>query len=264
MVFMQLKGKRIIVTGGASGIGAGTIKAYVREGAIVSALDIADDLGKKVVEEANALGTGKATYYHCNIANPEEVFSVFEQAAKEMGGLDVLAHVAGIESLKPAEDYTPEDLSFVWGVNINGMIYTNQAACKIMKEQEGEGAIINFASDVALAGQPNGALYATAKGAVLSWTRTIAYEWAMKYDIRCNCVNPTMKTPMYQEYLDNLEEEARAKFLAAERMKVPMRGEMGDVDRDMAPVMVFLASDASGYINGQIIAVNGGRNMLRG
>ena len=172
--------------------------------------------------------------------------------------------MAGVESLKKAEDYKPEDMDFVWGININGMIYTNQAACKIMKEQDGEGAIINFASDVALAGQPNGALYAASKGAVLSWTKTIAYEWAMQYNIRCNCVNPTMKTPMYQEYLDNLQEEERAKFLAAERMKVPMRGEMGDVDRDMAPVMVFLASDASGYINGQIIPVNGGRNMLRG
>ena len=72
-----------------------------------------------------------------------------------------------------------------------------------------------------------------------------------------------MKTPMYQEYLDNLE-EARVKFLAAERMKVPMCGEIGDVDRDMAPVTVFLVSDASGYINGQIITVNGGRKMLRG
>lgn len=261
---MQLKGKRIIVTGGASGIGASTVRAYVREGAIVSSLDISDALGKKVVEEANALGVGKATYYHCNIANHEEVFSVFNQAAKDMGGLDVLAHIAAIESMKPAEAYTLEDLNLVWNININGTIFTNQAACKIMKEQEGEGAIINFASDVALAGQPNGASYATSKGAVLSWTRTIAYEWAMKYNIRCNCVNPTMKTPMYQQYLDTLEEEERAKFLAAEKMKVPMRGEMGNVDRDMAPVMVFLASDASGYINGQIIPVNGGRNMLRG
>ena len=261
---MQLKGKRIIVTGGASGIGAGTVRAYVREGAIVSVLDINDELGRKVVEEANAVGEGKAAYYHCNVSNAEEVFSVFEQAGYDMGGLDVLAHIAGIESLKKAEDYKPEDLDFVWGININGTIFTNQAACKLMKEQDGEGAIINFASDVALAGQPNGALYATSKGAVLSWTRTIAYEWAMQYNIRCNCVNPTMKTPMYQEYLDNLEDEERAKFLAAERMKVPMRGEMGDVDRDMAPVMVFLASDASGYINGQIIPVNGGRNMLRG
>lgn len=110
----------------------------------------------------------------------------------------------------------------------------------------------------------NSALYAASKGAVLSWTRTIAYEWAMKYNIRCNCINPTMKTPMYQQYLDSLEPEAREVFLNAEKMKVPMKGEMGDVDRDMAPVMVFLAADASSYINGQIIAVNGGRNMLRG
>ena len=117
--------------------------------------------------------------------------------------------MAGVESLKKAEDYKPEDMDFVWGININGMIYTNQAACKIMKEQDGEGAIINFASDVALAGQPNGALYAASKGAVLSWTKTIAYEWAIRYNIRCNCVNPTMKTPMYQEYLDNLHEENR-------------------------------------------------------
>lgn len=69
-------------------------------------------------------------------------------------------------------------------------------------------SIINFSSNVALVGQVNGALNATAKGAVLFWTRTIAYEWAMKYNIRCNCANPKMKMPTYQEYLDNLEEDA--------------------------------------------------------
>lgn len=63
------------------------------------------------------------------------MFSVFGEIKKDMGGLDVLAHVAGIESLKSAEDYTPKDIEFMWGVNINGTIYTNQAACKIMKEQ---------------------------------------------------------------------------------------------------------------------------------
>ena len=123
---------------------------------------------------------------------------------------------------------------------------------------------VNFASDAGLAGMANSALYAASKGAVFSWSRTIAYEWAIKYNIRTNCVNPTMKTPMYEQYLAGLEPEAREAFLKAERLKVPMKGEMGDVDRDMAPVMVFLASDASSYINGQIIPVNGGRNMLRG
>ena len=261
---MQLKDKRIIVTGGANGIAAGTVRGYVKEGATVAVLDIQDEQGKKVVEEANLLGEGKATYYHCNIANQEEVNAVFKQAAVDMGGLDVLAHIAAIDRHNAAEDFTQEDMQFFWDINLNGTIFTNQAACKIMREQKGEFAIINFASDVALSGMPNSALYAATKGAVLSWTRTIAYEWAMKYNIRCNSVNPTMKTPIYEQYVADLEPDARDTFLKAERMKVPMKGEMGDVDRDMAPVMVFLASDASSFINGQIIAVNGGRNMLRG
>jgi len=261
---MDLKGKRIIVTGGANGIAAGTVRGYVKAGATVAVLDIQDEVGQKVVEHANGLGEGKATYYHCNVANRDEVFSVFEQAAKDMGGLDVLAHVAGVERMGAAEDFTEEQMQFIWSVNINGTIFTNQAAQKIMAQQEGEFAIINFASDAGLAGMANSALYAASKGAVFSWSRTIAYEWAIKYNIRTNCVNPTMKTPMYEQYLAGLEPEAREAFLKAERLKVPMKGEMGDVDRDMAPVMVFLASDASSYINGQIIPVNGGRNMLRG
>lgn len=260
---MQLEGKRIIVTGAASGIAAGTLRAYVSEGATVCALDIADAAGEKIVAEANAEGPGMATYYHCDISSPEQVSSVFERAAKAIGGVDVLAQIAAIENFSPAEDFSLAQMQAIWNVNINGTLLTNQAACRIMQKQSG-GAIINFASDVALAGMPNSALYATSKGAVLSWTRTIAYEWASKYNIRSNCVNPTIKTPMYEQYLASLKPEELAQHLASEKQRVPLGGAMGEVDRDMAPVMVFLASDASRFINGQIICVNGGRNMLRG
>jgi NAD(P)-dependent dehydrogenase (short-subunit alcohol dehydrogenase family) len=260
---MQLHGKRIIVTGSASGIGAGTVRAYVREGAHVSAMDIDDEAGNQVVNAANAEGAGAANYYHCNIASPEEVFSSFNAAAQEMGGLDVLCHIAAIENFNAAEDFSVDQMRGTWDVNINGTILTNQAACHLMK-QEASGAIINFASDVALAGMPGSALYATSKGAVLSWTRTIAHEWASKFNIRCNCVNPTMKTPMYDQYLATLTPEELARHQASEKQQVPLGGSMGDVDRDMAPVMVFLASDGSRFVNGQIICVNGGRNMLRG
>jgi NAD(P)-dependent dehydrogenase (short-subunit alcohol dehydrogenase family) len=260
---MQLEGKRIIVTGAGRGIGAGTVRAYVREGAIVSALDLNDEGGRKTVEEANAQGGGKATYYHCDVSNAEEVFRVFQQAEAAMGGLDVLAHVAGIEGAKFAEDFTPEDLQKMWGVNINGTIFTNQAACKLMQKQ-GKGAIINFSSDAALAGMPNSATYAASKGAVLSWTKTIANEWGVKYNIRSNSVCPGIRTPMYEEWLATVDPAMRDAHLADEKRKVPIGGGMGDVDRDMAPVMVFLASDGSGYIDGQIFCVNGGRNMVRG
>jgi NAD(P)-dependent dehydrogenase (short-subunit alcohol dehydrogenase family) len=262
---MQLREKRIIVSGGASGIGASTVKAFVRQGARVASLDISDDAGLKVVEAANAQvqSGGHATYYHCNVAEPREVFSTFETAIKRLGGLDVLAHIAGIDRSKPAEDWTLEDMNLMWGTNLNGTILCDQAACRQFKK-EGKGAIINFASDVAMAGMPNGAIYAASKGAVLSWTRTIAMEWASKFNVRCNCVNPTMKTPMFDEYKASLSPEALKAFLAGEKQRVPLGGEMGDADRDMAPVMVFLASDASHFINGQIIPVNGGRVMLHG
>jgi len=262
---MQLEGKRIVVTGGASGIGASTVKAYVREGANVASLDIVEDQGFKVVETANAQaqGGGRAHFFRCNIADPADVFSTFDKAVQTLGGLDVLAHIAGIDRSKPAEDWTLEEMNTMWSVNLNGTILCDQAACRQFKK-EGKGAIINFASDVALAGMPNGAIYAASKGAVLSWTRTIAMEWASKYNIRCNCVNPTMKTPMYEEYKARLSPEALKAFLANEKQRVPLGGEMGDADRDMAPVMVFLASDASHFINGQIIPVNGGRVMLHG
>ncbi len=260
---MQLNNKRIVVTGVASGIGAGTLRAYVREGATVCGLDVADEAGRANVAEANASGPGSATYYHCDISSPDQVFDCFEQAAREMGGIDVLAQIAAIENFNPAEDFTVDEMQQTWNVNINGTLLTNQAACRAMRQQDG-GAIINFASDVALAGMPNSALYATSKGAVLSWTRTVAYEWASKFNIRCNCVNPTIKTPMYEQYLASLSAGELENHLASEKLRVPLGGAMGDVDRDMAPVMVFLASDASRFINGQIICVNGGRNMLRG
>ncbi len=262
---MQLQEKRIIVTGGASGIAAATVQAYVREGARVASIDIQAEPGQAVVDAANGscANGGSAVFYPCDITNPEQVVATFERAIAQLGGLDVLAHIAGIDRGKPAEDWTLDDMNEMWGVNINGTILCNQAACRQFRK-EGRGAIINFASDVALAGMPNGAIYAASKGAVLSWTRTIAQEWASKYNIRCNSVNPTIKTPMYEEYLSRMTDEARQAFLANEKRQVPLRGEMGDAERDMAPVMVFLASDASGFINGQIIPVNGGRVMLHG
>ena len=259
---MLLEGKRIIITGSSGGIAAATVRAFVREGAIVTAIDINDALGKKNALEANALGSGKAEYVHCDISNRDEVFSVFEDAEKKMGGLDVLAHIAAIENVKAAEDFTLDDMNLIWNININGTILTNQAACKCMMKQR-KGAIINFTSDVAETGMPNAALYSTSKGANMSWTRSIAHEWGRKYNIRCNCINPTIKTPMYETWRAHASEEVLQQHDISNKFGYPIGGGMGNADKDLAPVMVFLASDASCYITGQIIAVNGGSNMVR-
>lgn len=263
---MQLENKKIIVTGGTKGIGAATVKLYVKEGAQVVFCGTNDERGKATEEAVNALPgvTGHATYIRCDISNKESVDELFAKAKEILGGLDVLANIAGIESNAAAESVDLKELQRIIDVNYYGTVYTNQAAYKIFKETGAvDPSIINYASDVALSGMPNGAAYAASKGAVLSWTRSIAMEWGIESNVRCNCVNPTIKTPMYEEWLKTVDPAVKEMHLAGLKRKYPIDGSMGDAERDCAPVMVFLASDASRYISGQVFCVNGGGTMVR-
>lgn len=260
---MQLENKKIIVTGGTKGIGAATVKLYVKEGAQVVFCGTNDERGKATEEAVNAMGPGHANYYRCNIASKEEVDTFFAKAMDVLGGLDVLAHVAGVEANMAAEDYTAENCKFLMDVNLYGTVYTNQAAYKIFKANGVEGSIINYASDVALSGMPNGAMYAASKGAVLGWSRSIAMEWGIESNVRTNCVNPTIKTAMYEEWLRTVDPAVKEMHLAGLKRRYPIDGMMGDAERDCAPLMVFLASEGSRYINGQIFCVNGGATMVR-
>lgn len=261
---MLLENKRIIVTGGTRGIGAVTVRAYVREGARVVFCGTNEQLGREMEARANDQpGAGRASFLRCDISKKEDVDEFFAKAEEILGGLDVLAHVAGVESNCAAESLGEEELSQLFAVNVYGMVFANQAAYRIFKRNKTEGAIINFASDVALTGMRNGAAYATSKGAVLGWSRSIASEWGIESNVRCNCVNPTMKTPMYEAWLETVDPKVREMHLANLKNRYPIDGAMGDVDRDLAPVMVFLASDGSRYMNGQIICVNGGATMVR-
>ena len=259
---MELEGKKIIVTGGGSGIAAGTVKGYVRAGAQVVFCDVNDEGGKATEEAANAQGaSGKATYIHCDISKKENVKEFFAKAIEILGGLDVLANIAGVERNKPAETFEPEDIDFVMGVNLNGTIWTNQEAFNYFKANGIEGAIINYASDTGFTGMPNGAVYAASKAAVLGWTRSIAMDWAKECNVRCNCVNPAIKTPMYEYWLNTADPAVVEAHKASLRERFPIDGSMGNVDRDLGPVMVFLASDYSSYMTGQAINVTGGQQM---
>ena len=262
---MQLEGKKIIVTGGTKGIGAATVKIYVKEGAQVVFCGTNDERGKATEEAANAVsGPGHATYFRCDISNKEAVDEFFAKAVEVLGGLDVLANIAGVECNSAAESYVQKDIDFLFDINVYGTIYTNQAAYKYFKELGTvDAAIINYASDTAMSGMPNGAAYAASKGAVVSWTRSISMEWGIASNVRCNCVNPTIKTPMYEAWLKTVDPKVKEMHLAGLKQRYPIDGSMGDADRDCAPVMVFMASDASRYINGQVICVNGGSMMVR-
>jgi NAD(P)-dependent dehydrogenase (short-subunit alcohol dehydrogenase family) len=252
---MRLEGRRIIVTGGASGIGAATVRAYARAGARVASLDVNDEPGRRVAREAG----DAVTYHHCDVARRAEVADVFARVVTALGGLDVLAHVAGVERGTPAEDIDDAEWDLVFDVNVKGTVHTNQAAFRHMKEHGGR--IINFGSGAAIRGQRGSAHYSAAKAAVMAWTRTVAQEWAC-HGITVNSVVPAIWTPMYDAHRARMSEEERAIHDLAMQHVIPLGGRLGDADKDLAPVMVFLASDAARFITGQAIAVDGGMIML--
>jgi len=147
---MQLHDKRFIVPGGTSGIGASAVRAYAREGARVISLDVNDDLGMTVVDEACQGATHPPLYLHCDVCDHDEVSSAFAHAAESMGGLDVLAHVAGIERCTPADVIDADECQAVFRTNVWGTMSTNQAALQGMRD--GGGSIINFSSGAGIQG----------------------------------------------------------------------------------------------------------------
>src|SRR6185295_10412716 len=143
---MLLADRRIIVTGGASGIAAAAVRAYAREGARVVSVDVEDEGGRRVAAEAGA----RASYRHCDVARRDEVAAVFDEAARELGGLDVLLHAAAVEKSAPAEEITPADWSRVFDVTVSGTVWTTQAAFRHMRAHGGR--IINFGSGAGIRG----------------------------------------------------------------------------------------------------------------
>ncbi|GAA0472065.1 SDR family NAD(P)-dependent oxidoreductase [Alkalibacillus silvisoli] len=258
---MQLEGKKIVVTGGARGMGAATVRSYVKEGAIVASLDVLDDLGEEVVNEVNQAGPGKAIYYHCDLQNRSEIESVFKQVSEALGGLDVLAHVAAVQKSAPALDISDQDYEFLMDINVKGTITINQEAFKLMRKQ-GYGAIINYGSISGLRKEAGATLYSASKGAVMSWTRSVAAEWGPE-GVRVNAVLPAIDTPMYRDARSNLTPEQLEAMEKENQKEIPLGGKYGDPDEDLGPVMVFLASDASKFITGQLLPVDGGQATVR-
>jgi NAD(P)-dependent dehydrogenase (short-subunit alcohol dehydrogenase family) len=258
---MQLDGRRIIVTGGARGIGEATVRAFAIEGAHVVSLDVLDEDGPRVADQASAKGPGRVRYEHCDIADRASVDHVFSEVAGALGGLDVLANIAGVEGHAPAASVTDDEWDRIFDVNVKGTLYTNQAAYRAMRPG-GRGRIINVGSDAALSANPNGAHYSASKGAVISWTRSVAAEWG-RDGITVNALVPAMWTSMYERFRGTMSSEELAMHDAGMAAVIPLGGRLGDPERDLGPVMVFLAGDGSRFITGQLISVNGGMVSVR-
>ncbi|MEE2031427.1 SDR family NAD(P)-dependent oxidoreductase [Rhodococcus chondri] len=249
-----LKDRRIIITGGASGMGEGLVRAFPGLGAEVVSLDISERQGREIAEES------KAQFVQCDVADQQSVEKAVAQAVDTLGGLDVLIHAAGIAPGGAAEEIPLETWNRVMNINATGTFLTNQAAFRYLKDDGGQ--IINFASAAGVQGLKNKAAYSASKGAVIAWTRTAAQEWA-KYGVTVNAIAPAIWTPMYDKTRASMTAEQLAAHDAYMATAVPLGGKLGDVERDFVPVMAFLSNEGARFMTGQVFPIDGGTLMMR-
>ena len=243
---MRLAGKVAVVTGAGQGMGRAIAQRFADEGATVVALDLNEESAKQTLEGKS----GKHIARSVNVADSAAVNQLFADIKKDLGAVDVLVNNAGTGGVDQFADITDEAWARVIGVNLNGAFYCARAAVKQMQEGKG-GTIVNISSTSAVSGD-GPAHYCASKAAMMGLTRGMAKELAPK-KIRVNTLVPgPTNTPMMQ----GIPKEWADAIIAG----VPM-GRMAEPD-DIAKVAVFLASDDSGFVTGQNVAVNGGSAFL--
>jgi len=247
---LQLKDKAIIVTGGAKGIGAATVRAFAAEGARLAIAGRSPEEGEALAREANGI------FIEAELAEESACKTVVKETLAAFGRIDVLVNNAGVNDGKGL-DTSPEE--FMASVHTNlSHVYALAHLCRDELAKHA-GAIVNVGSKVAITGQGGTSGYAAAKGAMNALTR----EWAIALapdNVRVNCVIPAeCITPQYQRWFDSLENPAATRA-AIERL-VPLDNRM-TTPEELANTIVFLASPRSSHTTGQIIFVDGGYTHL--
>ena len=249
-----LKDRRILVTGGATGIGAAAVAVLTAAGADVAATYHQTPPPEGLV----------ATWTQCDVRDADAVSAMVQHTAEQLGGLDVLVNAAGLWQAGIPGYIGADEISFLLDTNVKATILTNQAAYGVMKDQDPKGGrIINFGSSEAVMGSAISAVYAATKGAVQAWTRSAAKAWAAD-NVTVNALAPAVQTPGADRLRDFLGPEAAALIDQQMKMMIPLGGTLGDPALDVGPMLVFLAGWGSGFITGQLLAVDGGLMMVGG
>ena len=250
---MRLENKTAIVTGGASGFGAGIAQRFAHEGASVVVADINDPEGESIASEIRDSG-GDSVYIHADVTSRSDTKRMISAAVEHSGQLDILINNAGFSHAnKSFTEVADEEFDRVYNVNVKAVYIAIQEAIPVFKRQ-GHGCIINTSSTAALRPRPGLAVYCSSKGAVSNLTKALAVEFAGD-QIRINALCPVIgETGMLETFMGVPDTaENRKKFEAT----IPM-GRFS-TPSDVAAAALFLASDDASFITGVTMEVDGGR-----
>ena len=244
---MSFENVKVVVTGGAKGIGGACVKAFMEGGAKVCILDI-DQAGQ---EFADTLGDD-TFFIHCDVSKEDEVKTAFKKIEKKLGAVEVLVNNAGIQRYSTVTETSEEEWDLVMNVNLKSAFLCSKYAIPMMVNNK-KGCVINVASVQSFISQKNVAPYTTSKTALLGLTRSIAVDYAP--NIRSVAVCPgTVDTPMFRSSIqespnpDEVLEECNEMHLVK---RICSSEEVGEL-------VTYLASDKAGFITGQAIRIDGG------
>ena len=253
MALFDLTGRVAIVTGGNGGIGLGIGQGLVECGAtvVVSGRDAAKSAA--AVEQLNAIRADAAIAIECDVTSKEQVDTLVSQTIDRLGGLHIMVNNAGIGIRKPPEEYTLAEYHQIMDTNMTSIFLCCQAAFAPMRDAGG-GKIINIGSMASMFGHSYGSIYATSKGGVVQFSRSLAVAWA-ENNIQVNSILPgwidTNLTAAAREYMPELDQRVIKRTPAA-RWGTPY---------DLAGLACFLAAPASDYVTGTAIPVDGGYSI---
>ena len=242
----SLKGKVALFTGGSRGLGKAMAIGLAKAGADVAVVGRKAD--QDVIDQICAQGV-RGTFYEYDLANVDGIAALVGQVKDDFGHIDILVNNAGVQSRHKAVDFPKADWDFVLNVNLNAVFFLCQEVGRLMLAQ-GKGKIINIASLLSFQGGLTVPAYAASKGAVAQFTKSLSNEWASQ-GINVNCIAPGY---MATEMNTALIADATRSRQIMERIPAGRWGK----PEDMVGAVVYLASDASDYVNGSTITVDGG------
>jgi len=252
MLGNQLQGKTAVITGGAGGIGRSTALLFAREGAAVTIVDLNQAAGIEVVREIS-IGGGRAIFERADVTRASDCRRVIERTVQEFGGIHVLFNNAGIIRRASVIEISEDDWDAVMAVNVKSIFLMSREVIPIMANAGG-GSIVNTASGWGLAGGARAAVYCASKGAVVLLTKAMAIDHGGQ-KIRVNCICPgDTDTAMLRGEARQLG-EAEDRFLS-DSAKRPL-GRVGTPE-EIAQAALYLTSDASSFVTGTALVVDGG------